>query len=378
MTAVTADAIVIGGGLHGCSAALNLARRGLKVVVIEKDFVGRHASSANAGGVRTLGRDPREIPLALAALDLWHGIEALVGDRCGFEASGQLRIAETEDDLATLRERVRDLRDLGFDHEQIVDASALYQMLPQLRPGCVGGLICRRDGSANPLATMRAYRQTVLRAGVDLREGVSATGARRQAGIWRVRTDSGAFEAPAIVNCAGAWADRVAAWIGDAVPLTSAAPSAMITTRMPSCIGPVVSCTSRPLSLKQLANGTVLISGRLRGVADRDSNQARVLLRDFAIRAATTLDLFPVMKAAQVVRFWAGIEALTPDGSPVIGPSAVAEGAYHAFGFNGHGFELGPGCGAVIAELVATGSTNMPLTGLEVDRFGPDAVADVA
>ena len=61
-----ADAIVIGGGLHGCATALYLARSGLTVIVVEKDYVGRHASSANAGGVRRLGRALPEIPLAVA------------------------------------------------------------------------------------------------------------------------------------------------------------------------------------------------------------------------------------------------------------------------------------------------------------------------
>ena len=75
MSTATADVIVVGGGLHGCSAAINIARSGLSVIVIEKDFVGRHASSSNAGGVRTLGRDPREIPLSLMSLDMWHSIE---------------------------------------------------------------------------------------------------------------------------------------------------------------------------------------------------------------------------------------------------------------------------------------------------------------
>ncbi len=379
MTAVTADVVVIGGGLHGCSAALNMARRGLSVVVIEKDFVGRHASSANAGGVRTLGRDPREITLSLASLDLWHQIESIVGSDCGFQASGQLRLAETPEALARLQRRVDMLTSQGFDHEEIIGADEVYDILPGLRPGCVGGLICRRDGSANPLATMQAYRAVVLAAGVDLHEGIAATGATRSGGTWTVTTSAGAFEAPVIVNCAGAWADRVAAWIGDMVPVTAVAPCAMITSRMPPSLGPVVSTESRPLSLKQFENGTVLISGSLRGVADRNTNVAAIKLAPFAARAATVLELFPAMQGAQAVRFWAGIEAATPDGSPIIGPSAAAEGAFHAFGFNGHGFELGPGCGAVIAELVTTGSTNMPIAGLEVDRFEADpGVADGA
>ena len=80
----TADAVIVGGGLHGCSAALHLARRGVKPLVIEKDHVGRHASGVNAGGVRRLGRDLAEIPLSAASMELWHGIEDLVEDDCGF------------------------------------------------------------------------------------------------------------------------------------------------------------------------------------------------------------------------------------------------------------------------------------------------------
>lgn len=369
MGAGTADAIVIGGGLHGCSAAINMAGRGLSVIVIEKDFVGRHASSSNAGGVRTLGRDPREIPLALMSLELWHAIDTIVGEDCGFDAGGQLRLAETEEDLETLKARAAGVRDLGYDHEEIIGTDELYEILPELRPGCVGALFCRRDGSANPLYAMRAYRRAVIAAGVALHEGTAATGAQRRDGAWHVATTGGDFHAPVLVNCAGAWADRVAAWTGDRVPMTAAAPSAMITSRVPPCLGPVVSSAARPLSLKQLENGTVLISGALRGVADRDANSAVIRLAPFAARAATVLDLFPAMAGAQVVRFWAGIEAITPDGSPVLGPGASEEGVFHAFGFNGHGFELGPGCGAVIAELVATGSTNTPIAGLEVDRF---------
>ena len=369
MTDVTADVVIIGGGIHGCSTALNIARRGLSVVVIEKDHVGRHASSANAGGVRTLGRDPREIALSLFSLDQWHDIASIVGADCGFQPSGQLRIAETPEDLARLEERAATVRALGFNHEEFIGPAEVYEILPALRPGCVGGLICRRDGSANPLTTMRAFRAAVIAAGIDLREGTMATGAKRLGNTWRVDTSNGVVGAAILVNCAGAWADRVAAWIGDTVPVSAVAPAAMITSRVAPCIGPVVSAVSRPLSLKQFDNGTMLISGSLRGVAERDRNVAAIRLAPFAARAATVLDLFPAMREAQAVRFWAGIEAVTPDGCPVIGPSAAAEGAFHAFGFNGHGFELGPGCGAVMAELVSTGSTNMPIAGLEVDRF---------
>ena len=107
------DVIIIGGGLHGCSAALHLAKRGLKPAILEKNWSGRHASGVNAGGVRTLLRDTAEIPLALQARTLWHGIENLVDDDCGYKTSGQVAIAETDEELDKLRARAGVVRQLA-------------------------------------------------------------------------------------------------------------------------------------------------------------------------------------------------------------------------------------------------------------------------
>jgi sarcosine oxidase, subunit beta len=91
--------------------------------------------------------------------------------------------------------------------------------------------------------------------------------------------------------------------------------------------------------------------------------------RKLATSAGTVWELFPAMRAATIVRAWAGIEAYMPDGIPVVGPSATSEGIFHQFGFSTHGFQLGPGTGAVVAELVATGKTNTPIEALSITRF---------
>ena len=85
------DVIVVGGGLHGLSAAMHIARRDQRVLVLEKDRVAAHASSYSAGGVRTLGRHPAEIPLAVQSMAIWHRIADLVGDDCGFRSSATSR-----------------------------------------------------------------------------------------------------------------------------------------------------------------------------------------------------------------------------------------------------------------------------------------------
>jgi sarcosine oxidase subunit beta len=75
------------------------------------------------------------------------------------------------------------------------------------------------------------------------------------------------------------------------------------------------------------------------------------------------------MRAAEIVRCWAGIEARMPDDIPVIGPSSTSEGVYHAFGFSAHGFQLGPIVGSLLAELITTGATNLPIAPFRIDRF---------
>jgi len=363
------DVIVIGGGLHGCSAALHLARRGAHVTVLEKDHVGRHASGVNAGGVRRLGRHLAEVPLAVAAMELWHRIGDLVDDDCGFESHGQVKVAENDREFATLRARVDELTRLGFTHEELIDRAALKEILPAISDHCVGAIACRADGAANPYRTTLSFNRKAESLGVRFIESAAVTALARNGRVWRVESGAGRHEAAVVVNCAGAWADRVAAALGEPVPLEPIAPMLMITAPLPLFVKPVVGAAGRPLSFKQFRNGTVLIGGGHRGRVDRDTNRTELDFAGLAESARTVWDLFPVMRAAQVVRAWAGIEARMPDDIPVIGASSTSEGVFHAFGFSAHGFALGPIVGAIVAELVTGGKTNLPIAPFRIDRF---------
>ena len=370
----TADVVVIGGGLHGCSAALHLANRGARVSVIEKDYVGRHASGVNAGGVRRLGRDVAEIPLSVASLELWYHIQDLVDDDCGFEHHGQVKVAESEAELESLRRRAAELRGLGFDHEEIIDQAELRALVPAIAEHCLGALISRADGAANPYRTTLAFKRKAESRGASFVEGERVTSLTRAGPRWRVETASGGqWEAPVVVNCAGAWADRIAAQLGEPVPLDVWALMLMISASMPHFLAPVIGATGRPLSFKQFANGTVLIGGGHKGRPRRDENWTDLDVTGLALSARTVWDLFPIMRSAQIVRCWAGIEGRLPDDIPVIGASSTEEGVFHAFGFAGHGFQLGPVVGSILAELVSSGNCNLPITPFRIDRFGEPA-----
>jgi sarcosine oxidase subunit beta len=361
----SADVIVIGGGLHGCSAALHLARAGMKVAVLEKDHVARHASGVNAGGVRTLGRHLAEVPLAVASLDLWHRIADLVGDPCGFESPGQVKVAEDEAGFTSLRERVGQVHALGFEHEELIGRDELREIVPAVGEHCVGAIVCRRDGAALPFRTTLAFKRKAESLGVKFFEGVRAGKLEHSHGIWKVAD----FEAPNVVNTAGAWAGRIAAQLGEPVPMEATALMLMITAPVAAFVKPVVGVVGRPLSFKQYANGTVMIGGGQRGKADLDTNATVLDYARLAFNARTAVDVFPRMRHADIVRAWAGIEGMMADDIPVIGPSSTSPGVWHAFGFSAHGFELGPIVGEIVADLVTRGGTPHPIAPFSIARF---------
>lgn len=365
----TADVVIIGGGIHGCSAALYCRRRGLSVALVEKDRIGRHASGVNAGGVRRLNRHPAEIPLAMASMELWHNIRDLIGDDCGFRASGQVRVAETEEGLRTIRERMAMLADLGFRHEEWMEPEALFELVPAISRHCLGALVVRDDGFADPARTTAAFARRAAELGAEIRVGCRVAPPERDGAGWRVRTDAGDITAGTVVNAAGAWAGEIAAALGEPVPIEAIAPMMMVTARMAAFVRPVVASFDRMISFKQMPNGTVVIGGGWRGRAEPHRNRAQVDFPALARLSRTTTELFPIMRDARMVRSWAGIEGAMPDGLPVIGCSAAASGVVHAFGFSAHGFQLGPIGGRIVAELVETGRSTLPIAPFAITRF---------
>ncbi|CAM2958943.1 NAD(P)/FAD-dependent oxidoreductase [Cupriavidus taiwanensis] len=364
-----ADVIVIGGGLHGTSSALHLARKGLRVTLLEADYCGRHASGVNAGGVRTLGRHIAEIPLALASLELWHRLADLTGDDAGFVPSGQLKVAETDAELDLLRRRVAQLEALGFTHETLVDAHTVRALVPSIAPHVTGAIWASRDGHALPYRAVTAFRRAAAAAGAVVHEATTAGRLEYAHGRWHVHTPRGVFRAKRLVNTAGAWAGAIAAQLGEPVPVEAGGLMLMITHRVAPFVRPVLGATGRALSFKQFDNGTVLIGGGLRCAADAQAGHGEVDMLGLGASAQTVTALFPHLGPLGINRAWAGVEAFLPDQIPVIGPSRSAPDVVHAFGFSAHGFELGPIVGRIVADLVTEGRSHLPIDAFAVDRF---------
>jgi len=364
-----ADIAIVGGGLHGCSIALQLARRGKRVVVFEKDHPGRHASGVNAGGIRRLGRHPAEIPLAEASLAMWRQIEPLVGDDCGFHAVGQLKIAESNADMEILTARAEQVRALGFTHEQMIGRNRLREIVPDVAPHCVGGLWCEGDGAADPFRTTAAFARAAAAAGARFRIGERVMAVNRSRGAWQIETDAGTCHAGVLVNAAGAWGGEIAKMLGDTAPVVPTALMMMVTSKTNKFLTPVCGLASRKLSFKQTPEGTLLIGGGHVGRISHDGECAIPDPKKFGLSARTVIDVFPHLRNLTVNRTWAGIEGVMPDQLPVIGPAANADVAFHAFGFSAHGFQLAPITGTIIADLICAERSPLPISSFDVGRF---------
>lgn len=366
---MTTDVLIIGGGLMGSSTALQLAMRGYQCTVLEKASPGRHSSGVSAGGLRQLNRDPAEIPLTVESAKMWRNIKALVDSDCDARFTGQLRVAENTSDMQKLEQRAAMVRSLGYQHEEMIDKKELYQLVPALGPGCVGGLICREDGYARPYHTVTAFRRKAQSLGVKYKTGTEVLSIRKESEGWQVRTTEGVFRSAVLVNCAGAWANQIAAMLGESVPLTAKALALMVTERLPHFVDPVMGAASRKLSFKQMQNGSLIIGGALVAKLDFENEKTELDWLQLAKSASTVVSFFPQLKDVRIVRAWAGIEAFMPDNIPVLSASQTHSHAFHAFGFSAHGFQLSPIIGRVMSELIIDGNPSISLDSFKINRF---------
>ena len=330
------DLLIIGGGIHGCAAAFFAAKRGMSVTVLEKDSVARHASGVNAGGVRRLGRDFAEVPISVRSMEIWHEIGSLLDDETGFQIAPQIKVAENEPELAKLSERAEALEMQGFRHEVLLTALSCANYFRRL-PITPGGLACLDDGFAQPFWATTAFRRKAEKLGARFIEHVAAERIEQDGTGWLVTTASGIIRASKLLVCAGAWSGALAAQLGEDAPVRGIAPLMIVTARLPHFCDAVVGAAGRPLSFKQMPNGTVVIGGGRRGIADPARNRSEILFSQLNLTAETAISLFPIMAEATIIRSWSGIEGCMPDEIPVIGPSKRHEGIFYAFGFSARG-----------------------------------------
>jgi sarcosine oxidase subunit beta len=370
-----ADALVLGGGIVGTSTALHLRKHGLSVVLIERDRIGQRASGVNFGGVRQQGRALSELPLSRRARRMWSRLPELIGIDGEFTTGGHLRLGRSEADMAIIEQHCRDASQHGLDFE-LLGRNAVLARFPWLGPIVQGGSFSPEDGQANPRIVSPAFGAAARRAGTEILEGIEiVAGEAGSDGFRLTAADGSTFGAPRLFNCAGAWAGKVAKWFGEDVAIKPETPQVMVTEPVAYRIEPVLGVVGGDLYLRQIARGNVIFGGG-EGAISPDWLRSRPKPGVAHTASQTAIAIVPHLRHVPVIRIWTGVDGDTSDGSPVIGPSSRHPGLFHAFGFCGHGFQLGPAAGAVLAELAATGRSETDIAGLGIERFLGKTIAN--
>ncbi|NRB33521.1 MAG: FAD-binding oxidoreductase [Rhodobacteraceae bacterium] len=401
------DIVVIGGGIIGCCAALELAERGQSVLLCEKGQIGGEQSSRNWGWVRVSLRDPKEIPLMLEATRIWDGLAERCQKDLGFARSGILFAARSEKQMADYEAWARHLDNRGFPVRMLGHA-AVRDLLPGGAEPLMGGLWTPQDARAEPQWAAPAIAEAARAHGAKVMTGCAVRSVDLSAGrISGVVTEKGRVACDHVVLAGGAWSRLFAGNAGFDLPQLKVRNTVLRTK--PHTSGPETTVWSADYAIRRRADGgftiacgtenTVdLVPDSLRlarrfwpaFLAERSSLRFRLSRRALEearerrrwtpdqatpFEATRILDpeplprivqsslkgaqaAFPALAGAQVAQTWAGMIDVTPDALPVISGVDDVPGLTIGTGFSGHGFGIGPGAGRLLADLV-TGTTPM-------------------
>ncbi|MBR8410429.1 NAD(P)/FAD-dependent oxidoreductase [Burkholderia cenocepacia] len=411
-----ADVVIAGAGIMGCAAAYYLGLRGLKVVVLDKSRIAGQQSTRAWGFVRQQGRESAEVPLMMAGMRIWEGLEQALGFDLEWRQGGCLYLADNEDDWASFQAWLTVAREHGLDTRTLTRAQIDERVTGlSTHARTLGGLYTATDGQAEPRRVAAAFAARATEAGARFFEGCGVTAIETAGGaVVGVVTERGTIRTRRVVCAAGATSFRLLDGVGIRLPQQAVRGTCMRTNVVP----PVSAATvwGHGLGIRQRKNGAInladdmqvdvdLTLGHLRGLSlfwpefwsQRDkfrlhlnASAWRDVLaringatgpieprdpqpqpnRAHAPRALAKLKaIFPALKDAQIVEAWAGLIDVLPDGIPVIDAPGTPSGLAIATGFCGHGFAMGPIVGRLLAEWIDTGAPSLDLSAFRARRF---------
>jgi sarcosine oxidase subunit beta len=357
----TADIVVIGGGVTGCSIAYHLAQRGVRdVVVVEKRFLAAGATGKSSACIRQHYSTPETCRMVLRSLRFFETFPERTGGRsASFVRVGYL--LGVDDRLhRQMRESVALQRSVGID-SRLVTPAEMRELEPRIRvDDFVAGCYEPEAGYADPVGTTQGFAGAARDRGVRIREDTEVLAIGTAAGrVTGVQTSRGDIAAPVVVNAAGTWGDRIGRLADVDLPISVCRHKINFFTRPPGATAPhpLVYDFVRNIYTRPEAGGLTLVGPLESEVADRadpERYQEGVTFEETAEAMERAVHRFPVMANGQVARGYAGCFDVTPDWHPILDHSPVG-GFYVAAGFSGHGFKLSPAVGELMARLIVDG-----------------------
>jgi D-hydroxyproline dehydrogenase subunit beta len=349
------DVAIVGAGIVGAACADEFARRGMSVVIVDRDVVGSGATAAGMGHIVVMDDSDAQFALTRYSQQLWQTLRSELPDDVEYESCGTIWVAADEEEMTEVRRKHDYYTRRGVPVE-VIDSQVLERLEPNLRPGMAGGLLVPEDGVLYPPCAARFLMERAQKRGAKLHLGVSVS----QIGQGRVRLSDGQELAGGIiVNAAGAWAPEVT----PGIEIKKRKGHLVITDRYPGFLrhqlvelgylksAHSVANDSVAFNVQPRRTGQILIgSSRQYGAEHKDVDHD--ILTRMLQRAQ---EYMPALGRMSGVRTWTGFRAATPDKLPLIGPLPGDKSVFMATGHEGLGITTSLGTAKILVDQI-TGS----------------------
>ncbi len=367
----TADIVIIGGGISGCSIAYNLAKKGVNnIIILEKNYLASGATGRCGAGIRQQWGTEMNCKISKLSCEFFENAEEELQYKGNleFKQGGYLILSSTEKEHDQFKKNIQLQNSLGID-SKLLSLDDAKQIVPSLNTeGLISATFHQKDGHLNPFYTTQAYADAAKKLGVQIYTFTEVTGIEVEADkIKGVHTNNGFISTNIVVNAAGGYSKQIGNMVGLDLPVYSERHQILVTEPVEPFLDPMIMSFSLNLYCQQVPHGGVIMG---RG-DDKEPRDLRITSGWHFLEemAKTMTKVLPPLKDIRVIRQWAGLYNMTPDRQPIYGLVDEIEGFYLAIGYSGHGFMFAPATGLLIAENILGEKNTINIESLHLNRF---------
>jgi len=345
------DVLIIGAGVTGVSAGLELARRGRKALIVERREVGAGASGNNAGSCAVQNKPVPLVPLARDAVEIWKALhEELLREGLDLDYTrlGGFRLAESPQEVEALRKSAEYQQSIGVPIEHLSGDEA-RRRAPYLGPAIAAANWCPNDGYCDVLHAMKALAGAFVRRGGQIWTHTDAIGADPKGDGFLVVTSRGPICARQVFVAGGTWMRDLTGPLAPPAPVTVRINVLTVTPRVATVFPHMITHISHKLTMKQLPVGTIMVGGGWQGGGDYHTYKGEPSFASLVGNWQMAVRAIPALAHLDVLRTWAAFDGRMPDEQPIVGELPQTPGAFVA-GYASGGWTLGP----LLARCVVT------------------------
>jgi sarcosine oxidase, subunit beta len=369
------DVVIIGGGSHGLAAAYYLAQRGIKdVAVLEKGYIGSGAAGRNTTILRSNYKTPEGARFYDASVKLYEGLSRELNFNLLFSQCGHLTLAHSDRAMFVMANRAEVNRLHGID-SRLIGPDEVKRLAPAMNVSehatfpIMGALYHPPGGIIRHDAVVWGFARGADGAGVEIHPYTEVQGLERTNGrIDAVRTNRGTIKAGQVLSCTAGWSTLIGDMAGVPLPITTHILQACVTEPVKPLLDVVIVSSQMHVYISQSDRGEFVMGSEIEPWTTYRMQGTLNFLQDLTRH---TLELFPQLEHARLLRAWAGLCDLSPDYSPILGRTEV-DNFHVSAGWGTYGFKAAPIVGMTLAELVATERTPELIEPFALERFYED------